>query len=72
MASGDDAARVVITGVGVVSPIGIGHEQFWQSLAADRGGIAALDLPSSTSLPSRLLAPVTGFDPWSSCRPGNC
>ena len=63
MASGDDAARVVITGVGVVSPIGIGQEPFWQSLAADRGGIGALDLPSSTSLPSRLIAPVTGFDP---------
>ena len=63
MASGNDAARVVITGVGVVSPIGIGHEPFWQSLEANRGGIGELDLPSSTPLPSRLIAPVTGFDP---------
>ena len=63
MASGNAAARVVITGVGVVSPIGIGHAPFWQSLEANRGGIGELALPSSTPLPSRLIAPVTGFDP---------
>lgn len=30
---------LVITGVGVVSPIGIGREAFWESLAAGRGGV---------------------------------
>ena len=65
MASGDDAARVVITGVGVVSPIGIGHESFWASLAAGRGGIAELSAPSPAPLPLplRLAAEITDFDP---------
>ena len=63
MASGDDAARVVITGVGVVSPIGIGHESFWESLASGRGGIGELGSLPAAALPSRLAAEVTGFDP---------
>ena len=31
--------RVVVTGVGVVSPIGIGKEAFWQSLISGKSGI---------------------------------
>lgn len=34
---------VVITGVGVVSPIGIGHEPFWQAMSAGQSGIRWLD-----------------------------
>ena len=63
MALGDDAVRVVITGVGVVSPIGIGHEAFWSSLSAGRGGIARLSSPfHGVGLP-RLAGEITGFDP---------
>ena len=63
MSSGDDAARVVITGVGVVSPIGIGQESFWESLVSGRGGIGELNPLPSAALPSRLAAEVIGFDP---------
>ena len=63
MASGDDAARVVITGVGVVSPIGVGHEPFWESLAAGRGGIDELVSLPLGPLPSRLAAEIPEFDP---------
>ena len=63
MASGDDAARVVITGVGVVSPIGVGHESFWESLAAGRGGIDDLVSLPVGSLASRLSAEISDFDP---------
>ncbi len=63
MALGDDAVRVVITGVGVVSPIGIGHESFWSSLSAGRGGIARLSSPfPGVGLP-RLAGEIHGFDP---------
>ena len=63
MASGDDAARVVITGVGVVSPSGGGHEPFWGSLVAGRGGIGELVSLPVAPLPSRLAAEITDFDP---------
>ena len=63
MASGDDAARVVITGVGVISPIGVGHEPFWGSLVAGRGGIGELVSLPVAPLPSRLAAEITDFDP---------
>jgi 3-oxoacyl-[acyl-carrier-protein] synthase II len=41
-------ARVVITGLGVVSPIGIGIDEFWKAALAGRSGISA----------------ITGFDPF--------
>ena len=63
MASGDDTARVVITGVGVVSPIGVGHEPFWESLVAGRGGIDELVSLPVGPLPSRLAAEIPEFDP---------
>ena len=63
MPLGDDALRVVITGVGVVSPIGIGHESFWSSLSAGRGGIARLSSPfPGVGLP-QLAGEISGFDP---------
>ena len=63
MALGDDAVRVVITGVGVVSPIGIGHELFWSSLSAGRGGIARLSSPFPGVGLQRLAGEINGFDP---------
>ncbi|MGD0653553.1 MAG: beta-ketoacyl-[acyl-carrier-protein] synthase family protein [Thermoguttaceae bacterium] len=36
--------EVVITGAGVVSPIGIGHEAFWASLCAGRSGVRKLSV----------------------------
>ncbi len=48
--------EVVITGVGVVSPIGIGTEAFWQSLAAGRSGV----VPIETFPAGALSVPVGG------------
>ena len=31
--------RVVVTGVGVISPIGIGHAAFWENLLAGKSGV---------------------------------
>lgn len=56
-------SRVVITGVGVVSPIGIGNDAFWHSLMSGRTGIGYLRSIPSTSLPSKLAAEITDFDP---------
>jgi 3-oxoacyl-[acyl-carrier-protein] synthase II len=58
-----NARRVVITGVGVVSPIGIGRTKFWSSLMAGRTGIGLLKSLPGWSLPSKLAAEVLDFDP---------
>src|ERR1041385_8130619 len=56
--------RVVITGMGVVSPNGIGVESFAQALAAGRSGIGPLQGIEMTQLRSSVAAQVRGFDPW--------
>lgn len=55
--------RVVITGVGVVSPVGIGNDAFWESLISGRSGIGLLKAFPNFNLPSKLAAEVTEFDP---------
>eukprot|EP00475_Leptophrys_vorax_P036210 TRINITY_DN60766_c0_g1_i5.p1 TRINITY_DN60766_c0_g1~~TRINITY_DN60766_c0_g1_i5.p1 ORF type:complete len:154 (-),score=8.57 TRINITY_DN60766_c0_g1_i5:28-489(-) len=55
--------RVVVTGVGVVSPIGIGTDSFWNRLIAGSSGIDTLSAFSSAGLPSKLAAEVRDFDP---------
>jgi len=55
--------RIVVTGVGVVSPIGIGREAFWQSLLDGRSGIDTLSAFSADGLPSPLAAEVRNFVP---------
>ncbi len=42
--------RIVITGLGVISPIGIGKEAFWQNLQAGRSGATTLDQLTCCSL----------------------
>ncbi|HUQ68042.1 MAG TPA: beta-ketoacyl synthase N-terminal-like domain-containing protein, partial [Planctomycetaceae bacterium] len=56
-------ARVVVTGVGVISPVGLGREAFWNSLVSGRSGIQPLATFSNSDLPSRLAAEVRDFDP---------
>ena len=63
MTASTSLPRVVVTGVGVVSPIGIGVDSFWQNLIAGRSGIAALSAFPAGDLPSKLAAEVRDFDP---------
>lgn len=63
MKAGDTPIRTVITGIGVVSPIGIGKDTFWKSLVEGRSGIGYLRAFPSEDLPTRLAAQVTDFDP---------
>ncbi len=62
MTAGHQLPRVVVTGVGVVCPVGLGHEAFWSNLVNGRSGIGPLTFPAS-SLPSRLAAQVLDFHP---------
>ncbi len=59
----------MITGVGVVSPIGVGKEAFWASLSAGRSGVRYLDLFDQVDLSVPIGAEVTGFNPRHYVRP---
>lgn len=55
--------RVVITGVGVVSPIGIGTTSFWNNLKTGKAGIGQLQSVPAEQLPCKLAAEIRDFDP---------
>jgi 3-oxoacyl-[acyl-carrier-protein] synthase II len=54
--------RVVITGLGIVAPNGIGIEEFWQSLIACKSGISEISLFDATELKSRIGGEINNFD----------
>jgi 3-oxoacyl-[acyl-carrier-protein] synthase II len=54
--------RVVVTGIGVVSPIGIGKEDFWSSLKLGQSGIGPITLFDASSFPVRIGGQADGFD----------
>ncbi len=58
-----DGRRVVVTGLGLITPLGIGVEQFWESIRAGRSGVKAVTAFDATELPSRIAATVDDFDP---------
>jgi len=56
--------RVVITGVGAVTPLGIGKEAFWEGLAAGKSGVSRLDdLIHLADIPVKIGACIREFDP---------
>jgi 3-oxoacyl-[acyl-carrier-protein] synthase II len=57
--------RVVITGLGLISPLGIGLEPFWSALDAGRGAVRKLESFAVAGLPGDAAAEVVGFDPKS-------
>ena len=57
------ARRVVVTGVGLVSPLGIGREETWQGILAGKSGAAPITHFDTTGFPVTFAAEVKGFDP---------
>ncbi len=53
---------IVVTGLGVISPIGIGRDEFWSSLEVGRSGIEALN-EASEHCPLFVGAALKNFDP---------
>ena len=54
--------RVVITGMGLVTPLGIEVEQVWQRLLAGESGVAPITLFDAATFPSKFAAEVPDFD----------
>ena len=65
----DGWQSVAITGLGVVSPIGIGRDAFWAALSAGKSGIAPL--PVSEAAVPRLAAQIPAFSARDCIRSGN-
>lgn len=61
--------EVVITGIGVVSPLGIGRETFWESIRAGRSGVTTLPQFDASGLPSAFGGQVSDFEPKRYVRP---
>jgi 3-oxoacyl-[acyl-carrier-protein] synthase II len=57
-----DMRRVVVTGMGLVTPLGIGHEQVWRRLVAGESGVRAIQAFDVSDLPARIAAQVPRGD----------
>ncbi len=55
--------RVVITGLGAVTPLGIGVESTWNALVEGRSGIDRITQFDPSNLPVQIAGEVKGFDP---------
>jgi len=58
-----DKRRVVITGLGMISPLGIGNEPTWQGLINGRSGIGRITRFDPTGYPCKIAGEVHGFEP---------
>ncbi|MBI3616206.1 MAG: beta-ketoacyl-ACP synthase II [Candidatus Omnitrophica bacterium] len=59
----EKSRRVVITGLGAISPVGNTYQEMWASLIQGKSGVSLLTLFDSTHYPTRIAAEVKGFDP---------
>jgi len=59
----DNTQRVVVTGIGMVTPLGIGREEFGRRLFSGETGIAEIKSFDTSKLSSHLGAEVTNFNP---------
>jgi len=55
--------RVVITGLGIVCPIGIGVDEAWKAAVEGKSGIVPITQFDASLLPARIAGEVKGFDP---------
>ena len=54
---------VVVTGLGVVSPVGIGWSAFWQALLSGKSGVGKITRFDTTDYTTQIAAEVKDFQP---------
>ncbi len=59
----DEDQRIVVTGMGLLTPLGIGIDPFWAGLIEGRSGVGPITLCDPGESPARIAAEVSGFDP---------
>lgn len=57
-----DSGDVVITGIGVASPIGIGKDAYWKSMLEGRSGVGPLAVAAGSDLPVKIGGEIKDFD----------
>jgi 3-oxoacyl-[acyl-carrier-protein] synthase II len=57
------ARRVVVTGLGLISPLGIGVEENWQALCEGKSGIGLITRFDTSKFPVKIAGEVKGFNP---------
>jgi 3-oxoacyl-[acyl-carrier-protein] synthase II len=55
--------RVVVTGLGVISPLGLTTKQTWENILAGKSGVSTVEIFDTTHFPARIAACVKDFDP---------
>ena len=55
--------RVVVTGIGMISPLGVGNDATWQGLVEGRAGIDTITKFDASAYACRIAGEVRGFDP---------
>ncbi|HAL62693.1 MAG TPA: beta-ketoacyl-[acyl-carrier-protein] synthase II, partial [Chloroflexi bacterium] len=63
MKAAHNGSRVVITGMGAVTPAGLSVADFWDSITAGRSGVGPVTLFDAEGYPARIAGEVKGFDP---------
>ena len=63
MSAANGRVRVAVTGIGVVSPLGIGREEMWRSVEEGRSGAGLITLFDASDLPVRMACEAHGFEP---------
>jgi 3-oxoacyl-[acyl-carrier-protein] synthase II len=61
--NGRESVAAYVTGVGIVSPIGVGRKAFWSSLLANESGVGQITLFDARDFDVRIAAECTDFDP---------
>ena len=59
----NERRRVVVTGMGAMTPLGLTMEETWEGLLAGRSGIAPITQFDASELPVRIAGELKGFDP---------
>ena len=54
--------RVVVTGLGAITPIGIGKDEFWTNLTAGKSGVGLITQFDTTDFACKIAGEVKGFD----------
>ena len=63
-------SRLVVTGMGAVTPIGIGVDAYWNNLVQGVCGVDAITRFDTENLPVKIAAEVKDFDPLAFMRDG--
>ena len=63
MTEGKMARRVVITGIGLITPVGVGNDATWSSVCEGVGGVSRISTFDPSDLKTRIAGEVKDFDP---------